>query len=461
MKFTIPLLLALCSVVSAVAQKEIKTIDKVVGVVGEEIILLSEIESQLVQMKQQSMPITDETPCRAMEELLYQNLLIHRARIDSVIIGESQIDADLERRIQVFIQQFGSKEKMERYYNKSIDEIKFEFRDLIEEQLMAQQIQQGITASAAVTPADVRAFYNAFPKDSLPYMNSELELSQILRKPPVSEAEDERIRKEVEEYRRRIVEDGDDFGFLAATYSEDPGSAVQRGELGFMSRGQLVPEFARVAFSLQPGQLSPVVKTEYGYHIMELIKREGEMANIRHLLRVPKISTEDLVREQEFLMKVRDSIMTIDSLTMEEMAFRHTHDDESRYNGGKMVNPQTGTNQFDSELLGQMDRELFFMTQKLDLGAISEPIVAEMPDGTRGLRIVQVKKRTEPHVANLKDDYQKIAEVALVQNQNTAVTAWINKYIPSTYLRIESEYESCKFDHQWLRVPEPTDPMKP
>ena len=452
------LVLALLAAGSAMAQKQIKTIDKVAGVVGNDIILLSEVEAQLAQMRQQGLPVGPNARCEAYEELLYQNLLIHQARVDSVVIGESQIDADLERRIAIFIQQFGSRDKMEQFYGKTIEEIKFDFRDIIEEQLMAQQVQQGITGGASVTPAEVSEFYNDIPKDSLPYINSELELAHILRKPPVSEEEDLRVRNEVEEYRRRVLEDGDDFGFLAATYSEDPGSAVRRGELGFMARSQLVPEFARVAFTLQANEVSRVVKTEYGYHLIQLIKREGEMANVRHILRIPKVSTEDLIKEQEFLQAVRDSILADpnDTITMALMAERHSHDDETKYNGGKMVNPQTGTTRFDSEFLGQYDRELFFATQKMTLDAVSDPLLAPQADGSRAIRIVSILKRTEPHVANLKDDYQKISEVALVQKQNETVTRWINRHIPGTYLRIEDEFKSCKFDHDWT-VAEPVE----
>lgn len=450
MKYFLSLCLALAAF-AAIAQPNIKPIDKVVAVVGNEIVLYSEVETQLAQMKQSNMPVTENTPCQVFEELLYQSLLVHQARLDSVIIGESQLDAELERRINVFVQQFGSRDKLEAYYGKSIDEIKFEFRDLIEEQLMAQQVQQGITESATITPADVRAFYNSFPKDSLPYVNSELEMAHILRKPPVSDEEDARVRGEVEEYRRRVLEDGDSFRFLASRYSEDPGSAVKGGELGFMTRDQLVPEFARVAFTLQKGQVSEVVKTEYGYHILELIAREGEMVNVRHILRVPKISTEDLIREQELLLTIRDSIVNQDS-SFASMALRHSTDDETKYNGGKMVNFRTNTSRFDSEFLGQYDRDLFFALQKMEPGQVTEAMLAPQMDNSRALHIVKLLKRTEPHVANLKDDYQQIAEVALVQKQNEAVGRWIDKRLPNTYLRINEDYQTCKFQNKWNRV---------
>ena len=422
------------------AQDE-KVVDQIIAVVGGNIILQSELETQYLQAVSQGMEVDENSRCELLEEMLYQKLLLNQAQLDSVKVSDSQVESEMDKRLRYFISQIGSEQKLEEYYGKSIAEIKDEFKELIRNQLLIQSMQSKVTANINVTPSEVKAFYNKRPEDSIPLVNSEIEVAQIVAIPKVSEEAKKEAREKIEALRERIIK-GEKFATLAVLYSEDPGSAKKGGELGFVGRGSFVPEFEAMAYQLKEGEVSEIVETQYGFHIMQLIERRGEQINIRHILISPKIAPEDLVKARNYIDSISHLIASTDTLDFAEAAVLFSDDIETKYNGGLIVNPQTGTTRFEAD---QLDPSLFFTIDKLEVGEMSGPVLIQMPGGKQAYRLLYLKTRTEPHRANLKDDYQKIQETALAEKQQVAVNKWITKKLANIYFKLHEDYKSCNF----------------
>jgi peptidyl-prolyl cis-trans isomerase SurA len=445
-KFKLLGLVLFLSTSFAFAQSK-NVIDKIVAVVGSNLILKSDIESELQQYIAQGYPEGPETRCSVLEELLFQRLLINQAGLDSIEVTEAQIEGELEQRILYFIKQVGSEQKLEEYYGKSINQIKDDFRGDIKKLLLARSMQGKITADIKVTPADIRAYFNSIPYDSLPFLNSEVEIGQITKKPPISAEEKTRVKDKLNELRNRIM-NGEDFSTLAVLYSEDPGSARLGGELGLLNRNELVPEFAAEAFSLKGKEVSKIVESPFGYHIIQLIDRKGELINVRHILLVPKTSSADLYKAQIFCDSVLQLIKK-DSVSFSDAAFEYSDDSESKNNGGIIPNPQTGSSKFETN---ELDQTIFFTIDKLAVGEISEPVLMQTPDGKKAYRLLYLKSRTEPHRANLKDDYQRVQNIALTMKQSKTIDTWIKNKLKTTFVKIDANYKTCNFKHQWLSV---------
>lgn len=434
---------------SGIAQDQPKMIDKVVAVVGENMVLHSDIEQQIDQMTVSEMKVTANSRCEVLEDLMYQKLFADRARLDSVVVTEEQIEQELNRRLRYFISQVGSEEELVKFYGKTIDQIKEDFTDEVEEILLIQQLQQEVIGKVNVSPAEVREFYASIPKDSLPYINSQMRVAQIARRPPVGKAEEDEIIEKLRGFKTR-VNNGEDFGTFCYLYSEDPGSAEKNGELGMMDQSDLVPEFANAAMGLQKGEMSDVVKTKYGYHLIQMIERKGDRINVRHLLLIPQVSPADLEVARSFLDSLKVQIEKVDSLTFARAAIKFSSDDETRMNGGEMINPMDGTNLFDAETLGQVDRNLMFTLQKMEVGEISGPELFQGMDGKRAFRLVKLLEMTEPHVANLQDDYHRIAETTKRRKENLKIESWINENCSSSYIWVDEKYQGCPFHTKWV-----------
>lgn len=402
---------------------------------------------QYVQYTNQGNPPDSNARCMILEELLFHKLLLNQAQLDSVEVTDSQVESEIDRRIRYFIHQIGSQEKLEEHYQKSINQIKEDFRDLIKEQLLTQSMQGKITADVKVTPADVRAYFNTIPTDSLPFISAEVEIGQIVKKPKVNEEAKQIARDEAEELRQRIL-NGEGFEAIAVMYSDDPGSATNGGDLGFFERGQMVPEFDVVAFRLKGTAVSEVFETQFGFHFMQLITRRGEKVNVRHILIQPKVSQEDMNMAKYFLDSIYHLIM-LDSMKFADAAQRFSEDEESRNNGGLILNAQTGSTVFDMESIGQIDPTLFREIENMKPGDIANPAPMKTNDGKQAFRILMLKTMTEPHRANLKDDYQKIQNMALNIKQSQIIGEWIAQKITSTHIRVDEEYIKCEFDQKW------------
>lgn len=425
-------------------------IDKVIAVVGNSIVTKSQLESQYLQYASAS----DKTDpqlirCKLLEQLMFQRLLLTQAQKDSIVVTDAQVEQELDRRIRYFISQFGSEQKFTEFYGKSVEEFKSDLGSDIKDLLLAQKMQAKLTEDMAVTPSEIRSYYDKIPKDSLPFINEEVEIGQIIKKPPVSPEAKKEAKDRVQALRDRIVNKGEDFAVLAALYSEDPGSAVRGGRYDTLRRGAFVPEFEAAAFSLKLNEVSPVFETSYGYHIVELLDKRGEEISVRHILIAPKSSPNDLVKAGTIL----DSIYTVimrDSISFREAASRFSDDEESRQNGGLVTNPINGLTKFEKADLGQFDPTLAFTIDRMKPGEITKPSITTTRDGKQVYRILNLKSRSEPHAANLKDDYQKIQTAALNEKHQKAVTSWIRKHLAGTYIRIDDEYKGCKFDINWL-----------
>lgn len=423
-----------------------KVVDQVIAVVGNHIILQSELESQYLQYLAQGYEASEQTKCNILEEQLFQKLLLNQAQVDSVEVSEAQVEAELNKRMKYFISQLGSEQKLEEYLGKSIIQIKADYQDDIKNILLAQTVQSKITSGVTVTPAEVRDYFKSIPPDSLPYINSEVEIGQIVKMPPVSEEEKKNVKEKLEKIRERVVA-GEDFATLAILYSEDPGSARNGGELGFVDRGDLVAEFSAAAFNLKGKEVSKVIESPFGYHIIQLIERRGEQINVRHILMSPKTSYSDLAKAQSYLDSIHQLIKTVDTLDFAEAAVRFSDDAETKNNGGLMINPQTGTTRFETQ---ELDPTLFFTIDKLKVGEISQPVKMSTRDGKQAYRLLYLKTRTEPHQANLKDDYQKVQNVALSQKQAKVLGTWVSKKRSSTYIKMDDEFKACQFDYKWF-----------
>ena len=422
-------------------------VDKIVGIVGNEIILQSEVEIQYLSQDFMALQNVSEqkAKCMVFEEMLYQKLLLNQAQKDSVEISDDQVDAELDRRMRFFISQIGSEQKLEEYYGKSMIEIKTEFRDLIKNQLLIQTMQSKTTENIKVTPFDVRKYFERIPRDSLPFINSEVEIAHIVRKPDVNEDEKKRVKEKLEALRKRIL-NGEDFGTLAYLYSEDPLSAKKNGELDFVERGSFVPEFEAVAFTLKEDEVSKIVETTYGFHILQLIERRGERINIRHILLIPKVSPYDLSKAKAFL----DSIAVLiedDSLTFAVAVMKFSEDEDTRLNGGMLINQLDGTRRLETD---QLDPVLLFTIDKMQVGEVSMPVLMNTTDGKQAYRLIQLISRTKPHRANLKEDYQRIQNATLNEKQNKGISKWIEKKRANIYVKIDDEYNTCNFTNNWF-----------
>jgi peptidyl-prolyl cis-trans isomerase SurA len=423
-------------------------VDGVVAVVGANVILRSDIETQYLQFRAQGniQGSAEKVRCQIMEGLLFQKLLYHQAEVDSVKVTDAQVDAQMDQRMRMFIGQVGSVEKLEEYYQKSLSEIKNEMRDIIKEQMMVQQTQEKITKDVNITPSDVKAFLKKLPKDSIPEISSEIEVGMIVKTPVIGDAEKQVCIDRLKGFKERINKKGDDFSTLAVLYSEDPGSAKKGGELGMFKRGDMRIEFEAAAFKLKPGEVSDIVETEDGFHLIQMIERKGEYINVRHILIQPKVSLTSMSLAKAKLDSVANLIEQ-KKTTFADAVIRYS-DDPSRNNGGLIINANTGTSKFEAS---QLDPKVFFVIDKLKVGEISAPVLYKTERGKEEYRLYYLKTRTVPHKANIQDDYAKIHQIALEEKKMDAMNAWMKERIVKTYISIDEEYRKCTFQREWFK----------
>lgn len=420
-----------------------KTVEGVVAVVGKEIILYSEVEGQYEALTAQGGPSLI-TKCSVLEDQLLEKLLIHHAEIDSVVVGDEEVDNNIDRRIQSLVQQIGSEQRLEEYYKKSIIEIKEEMRPLMRNQLIAQRMQYTITEGIEVTPTEVQQFYNSIPVDSLPLIQTEVELAQIVKFPEVSKEAEKEVIDKLNDLKRRI-EEGTGFSTMAILYSEDPGSNKNGGEYKGIKRGQFQKEFEAVAFNLRPGEVSKPFKTIYGYHIVQVQKKRGEELDLRHILIKPKIDQQNLNEAEQFLDSITSMIKN-GTITFEEAAERYSEDENSKFNGGMMLNPQTGETKWET---GNMDRAIFYAIDGKKANEITKPNFFRQFDGREAFRILKVVSKIEPHRANLRDDYTRLKGMCMEMKQREALDEWIKAKVKETYIKINQDYYNCTFRNTW------------
>lgn len=432
-----------------------QVIDKVVAVVGKNIILQSDIENQYIQYRMQG--LTDgtgkEVRARILEDLLLQKLMLNQAEMDSITVTDDQVEAQMDQRIRYFVTRLGSQEKLEEQFGKSMSEIKEEVRQAVKDQMLQEQVQAKIMQNVVVTPKEVKDFFNGIPNDSLPLIQPEYEIVQIVKRPPVSIDEKLQVKDRLYQIRKRILEGESSFSTMAVLYSEDPGSARQGGELGFAGKGVYATEFENVAFNLHDGEISDVVETQFGFHIIQLIERRGETVNCRHILLTAKVPVEALEKAQNQLDSVAQLIRNGD-MTFEE-ACKKFSDDDSKNNGGYLTNAGTGGNWLSLKDMQQLEAEypeyknLAFVVSRLEVGEVSDPLPMTTNENNDAFRLIMVKRKTEVHQANLKDDYTLIQNWAIGQKRQEAIGKWVSNKAAKAYIRLDDAYKNSDFYYDW------------
>ncbi|CAN5376793.1 peptidylprolyl isomerase [soil metagenome] len=420
-------------------------VDKVISVVGDNVILLSDIELQFEQLRlEQDLPASAK--CELLDGILTNKLFHEAALQDSIVVSEDEVESELDRRISYFISMLGGQEQLEQYYGKSTLEIKNEFREDIKEQLLSQRMQSKIYANVKVGPADVKRFFEYIPKDSLPYFNAEVEVGQILMTPKSSEFSKELARKKAYDILNQL-ENGEDFCYLVSRYSSDPGNTDKCGDLGIVGRGEFVTEFEAAAFALNTGEHSDVVETKFGFHIIQMVEKKGNRIHVRHILITASIlsSDHDIVKIKMDL--IRDSLVK-GTLTFPVAVSRYSEDDESKHQGGMLTNPVTGTTYFE---VGQLDKNTYFALEGLKPGEFSQVLATQQPNGQPAYRIVLLKSETQPHVASLKEDYYKIQAATLKKKQDEALDLWLLDRIKETYIWVSPDYTNCFSIKKWYK----------
>ena len=443
--FTLSLLL-LSTFVSA----QDNIIDEVIWIVGKDAILRSEVEDERLRAQYEGQPIAGDPYCVIPEQLAIQKLFLHQAELDSIEANESAVSNQVDMRMNYYISQIGSKEKMEEYFRKTSSEIREEMMESVRNQMIIQQMQSKLTENIQPTPAEVRRYFNGLSSDSLPMVPAQVEVQILSFEPSVPIEETERIKSQLREFTERVMSGSADFSMLARLYSEDTESAKRGGELGFVGKGQLVSEFADVAFNLtDPNRVSRVVETEYGYHIIQLIEKKGDRINCRHILLKPRVSYEDKNNAIIKLDSIRDLIIA-DSLLFEHAVARYSQDKSTVMSGGLMTNPNTGAVKFEyQELPPELARQIYSMNE----GDISVPFT--MMDRTKNKEvcaIVRLKTKRDAHKANLADDFEVIRQLLVQKLKTETINEWIRNKQKDIYVHIDPSWRGCDFQYPgWVK----------
>lgn len=429
--------------------------DKVVAIIGNEIILQSDVELQLVQLQRTQDSLPPDAECSVLEQLLAQKALVLQAQLDSLPVSDDDVESTLEQRIRYFEAQYGSQAKMEQVLGMSIYQIKDQFRPGIKESMLAQAEQQKIFNDVKITPTEVEQFYKSIPADSLPYLESQVEVGQIVINPKPSPDIVQLTISQLNEFRNEVLKEHKSFEVLANLYSNDRATA---GSILTVDRTQHTfdPDFVAAAFRLKNGEISPVIHTQFGYHIIQMVSREGNIAKVRHILLKPPTTTEDLARASRKLDSIRQEILS-GKLTWGEASTQYSDDDNyfsgTKKSGGMFTMPDGST--FMS--MDQLDKGLVLMLDTLKVGEISAP-VSFTPDprspDSKSERIVYLKSRSKPHRLNLKDDYSKIEAEALQQKQYKTLNDWLDNHIGSFYLKVDPSFDHCKDIARWVKASE-------
>lgn len=425
-----------------------QVVDKVVAVVGEKSILQSDIYQQVLQAIQQGAEHNHELECEILEELLFQSLLIHQAKIDSLEVTDQEVEGELMNRIQYFAQMTGGVDELEKFYGKKVSEIKDEFRPLIKERLLSQRMQQEITKDVKVSPRDIREFHNTIPADSLPLINAQIEVAHLVIQPQVSESLKRETRKKLEQIREEIISGKRTFASTALFESMDPGSKSKGGDFGWVKRGEFVPEFEAVAYQIPIGVVSEVFESTYGYHILEIYERRGEQYSGRHILIMPKVADSDLIKAKATADSLTKEIKA-GTISFEDAVVKFSTDDETRHNKGLIYNTAQGTSKFDAK---DMDRQLYVAVEDLKPGDVDGPSLMQTADGKYAYRIVKLLTEIPPHKANLEQDYQLFSNIALQKKQQDMINEWVKKKLYRTYVRLDDSYKACDFELSWKVV---------
>ena len=441
--------MALAAVALAALAANNNIVEEVAWMVGDQPIYKSEIEEAYQQMLYEKTPINGDPYCIIPEQLALEKLFLHQADIDTVEVQESMVTQAVEQRINYLVSNLGSKEKVEEYFRKPLAEFRQQMSESMRNQYRVQEVQRNISKDLKVTPSDVRRYFSSLPEDSIPFIPMQVEAEIISVNPKIPQQEIDDVKARLRDYADRVNRGESEFSTLAILYSED-GSSVRGGEIGFMGRGHLEPEYAAVAFNLNdPKKVSKIVETQYGYHIIQLIEKRGDRINTRHILLRPKVSDSELTNSLNRLDSLRTEINN-GKFTFEE-ATVVSQDKDTRNNHGQMVNPENNTIRFE---MSQLPQEVAKKISTMEVGDISEAFVMKDPKRDRDIvALVKLTARIPAHKANLSDDYQVIRGMYENAAKQKMVDEWIKKKINDTYVRIEDNWVDCEFRNPgWIKI---------
>jgi peptidyl-prolyl cis-trans isomerase SurA len=417
-------------------------IDQVVAIVGENPILYSEIQGQKLQLLQQDMEIDEDMDCYLMDEFMIQQLLIHQAEIDSIEVTEDMVKVELNQRIQYFSAQVGGTEALEEFYGKSIEEIKEEFFGQIEDKMKAQKMQQEITGNILASPKEVQSFFNSIPIDSIPFINSKVKISELVMAPKINYNQKNNTKNKLQNIKRRILSNEISFSVAAEFYSDDPGSKTNGGNFGWVDRGDFVPEFDAIAYTIPLNTISNVFESPFGFHILKIEKRRGEQYYGSHILIKNEISENALAELKQKCDSILNEVKN-ESISWENAISQNSTNPSD---GGVIFNQNTGDMYWDMK---NIDKSLFVGINTLEIGQYSEPLYYEDEKGNIGYRVLKLEDQTKPHLANLNDDYGFIQKYAINEKQINEMDKWVAKTAKNTYIKIEDLYKGCPNISKW------------
>ncbi|AMQ00562.1 Peptidylprolyl isomerase [Pedobacter cryoconitis] len=430
-------------------QSQTKSVDKVIAVLGSDVILLSELNQQYVMYLNSGNPVDEKVKCYILQQMLVQHLLKQQANIDSVMVDDKQVDDELDKRMRYQIQRAGGQDKLEEFLNRSVLQYKDELRPDVKDQLQANKMQGTITEKVSITPVEVRKYYDSYKKDSLPDIPAEYEVGEIVINPELTKSEKQRFFDKLDAIRLR-VKSGEDFGFLAKTYSEDPGSAPEGGDLGFFDRTMMAKEFTAYAFKLKPGEISPVFETDFGFHVLQVVERRGEQVHARHILIRPQTTPQSLDRAKLHADSVYNNVIA-NKLSFSAAASLYSSNKESKYNGGMLLFADNVTARTTFIPADKLDPKVFLVVDTMKVGEISRPVPFTAADGKEGYKIILLKSKIAPHKGNLEQDYAKFKEKAQQQKMDRVMSEWFEKRRKSTYIRIDPDYSTCDELKIWTK----------
>lgn len=443
MKFYLTALLSLVFV-SLFAQKKVLA-DKIIATVGDKVVLKSEIENSILDMERQNIELPPNAKCLILEQALGIKALVLQAERDSLPVSEEEIDAEIENKIRFFITEYGSKDIVEQIAGKTIYQLKEDFKQTFRDQKLAQSMRNKIVEDVKITPAEVKAYYETIHKDSLPFYESEVEVGQIIAYPKASRELETYAIDQLKEYKQQVESGEKKFESLASLYTDDPGSKSTGGKYDInRNEKHWDPIFLSKAFSLKEGQISSVFKSKFGYHIIQMISRAGDDASVRHILKIPQVSSIEVNDARQKLDSVRSKLI-VGTMKFGEAVSKYSDDEASKFTGGRIQNREGTT----FLTIDQLDKDLVVKLKDLTVGEYSQPYEYTDERGKKGVRIVQIISRTEPHRENLKDDYNKVAQRALEEKKNGTLEKWFYSHIPTFYINVDGDYKACPEMQKW------------
>jgi peptidyl-prolyl cis-trans isomerase SurA len=450
MKKLVFLFLTACGIVSVASAQNKKVVaDKILGIVGDKIILYSDVQNSIADIARQGGNIPENAQCSVLEQALISKVLMLQAQKDSLIITEEEVEAELDQRVRYFINQYGTQEAVESLAGKTIYQIKDDARESVKENKLAQAMQRKIVDNIKITPSEVKVYFDRVPKDSLPFFESEVEIGQIVVYPKASRDLEKYVQDELGNYKRQIEAKLITFAQAAQKYSEDPGTKDRGGQFQVNRNDKSVdPTFLSTAFRLKEGEISPVFKSKFGYHIIQMVQRNGDDALVRHILRIAPITDAEINQSISKLDSVRSKLIAA-TIDFNNAAGKYSEDESQKYSGPYIISRDGDTyNNID-----ELDKDVVAMLSKIKIGEYSQPtLFTDERTGKKGVRILYLKSRSEPHRMNLRDDYNKISTAALEEKKYLALEKWMNAHIPNYYIMVDPEEASCPKLDKWVNA---------